>query len=1289
MTIEDCNAMQQIIACEGEFEIKEVDHVGTNLQLLPKLRFLKLENLPELMNFDYFSSNLETTSQGMCSQGNLDIHMPFFSYQVSFPNLEKLEFINLPKLKEIWHHQPSLESFYNLEILEVLHCSCLLNLIPSYLIQRFNNLKKINVHNCKVLEYTFDLQGLDENVEILPKLETLKLRRLPRLRYIICNEDKNDGMRCLFSSPTLMDFQNLKCLSIQDCAYENNEEGHVNTPIEDIVLFGEKVSFPNLEELKLVGLPKLKMIWHHQLSLEFFCKLRILRVHNCPRLVNLVPSHLIQSFQNLKELNVYDCKALESVFDYRGFNGDGGILSKIETLTLEKLPRLRLTICNEDKNDNMSYLLSPSKFKDFYQLKELYIIDCGMLLDGEVSCPPNLEVLVLKSLPNLKEIDVGIFAQLKILILKKLPRLRYTFASQLKNFHDLKELHIIDCGMEGGRDVSTPSNDVVLFNEKASFLESRASTVNKIMDALRDDNINLIRIWGTAGVGKTTLLKQVAQQANQQQLFTTQAYMDVSWTRDSDKLQGVAELQQKIAEKVSGVPLWLQDGSGITDELKRRLMMLGKILIILDDIWTEVDLVKVGIPFEGDETQCKIVLASRDGDVLCKDMGAQICFQVEPLPPEEAWSFFKKTSGDSVEEDLELRPIAIQVVEECEGLPIAIVTIAKALKDETVAVWKNALEQLRSCSPTNIRAVDKKVYSCLEWSYTHLKGDDVKSLFLLCGMMSYCDISLNRLFQYCMGLDFFDHMEPLEQATNKLVTLVEILKASGLLLDSHKERHNFDGKRASSLLFMDADNKFVRMHGVVREVARAIASKDPHPFVVREDVGLGEWSETDESKRCTFISLNCRAVHELPQGLVCPELQFFLLHNKNPSLNIPNSFFEAMKKLKVLDLHKMCFTTLPSSFDSLANLQTLRLNGCKLVDIALIGKLTKLQVLSLVGSTIQQLPNEMVQLTNLRLLNLNDCKELEVIPPNILSSLSRLECLYMTSSFTQWAVEGESNACLSELNHLSYLTTLGIDIPDANLLPKGILFENLTRYAIFVGNFQRYERYCRTKRVLKLRKVNRSLHLGDGISKLMERSEELEFMELSGTKYVLHSSDREIFLELKHLEVSSSPEIQYIVDSKDQQFLQHGAFPSLESLVLRRLRNLEEVWCGPIPIGSFGNLKTLHVTFCGELKFLFFLSTARGFSQLEEMTIENCYLMQQIIAYETESEIKEDGHVGTNLQLFPKLRSLRLERLPQLINFSSELETSSTSMSTNARSENSFFNHKVKETAENADEAMR
>ena len=115
----------------------------------------------------------------------------------------------------------------------------------------------------------------------------------------------------------------------------------------------------------------------------------------------------------------------------------------------------------------------------------------------------------------------------------------------------------------------------LMFLLQTSFLESRASTLNKIMDALRADNINLIGVWGMAGVGKTTLLKQVAQQAKQQQLFTRQVYMDVSWTRDSDKRQkGIAKLRQRIANAL-GLPPWEHNA----DKLKRALKE-EKILII-------------------------------------------------------------------------------------------------------------------------------------------------------------------------------------------------------------------------------------------------------------------------------------------------------------------------------------------------------------------------------------------------------------------------------------------------------------------------------------------------------------------------------------------------------------------------------------------------------------------------------------------------------------------------------------------------------------------------------------
>ena len=82
--------------------------------------------------------------------------------QVSFPNLEKLILNDLSKLKDIWHHQLLFGSFYNLQILRVYKCPCLLNLIPSHLIHNFQNLKEMDVQDCKLLEHVIVPQGIDE-----------------------------------------------------------------------------------------------------------------------------------------------------------------------------------------------------------------------------------------------------------------------------------------------------------------------------------------------------------------------------------------------------------------------------------------------------------------------------------------------------------------------------------------------------------------------------------------------------------------------------------------------------------------------------------------------------------------------------------------------------------------------------------------------------------------------------------------------------------------------------------------------------------------------------------------------------------------------------------------------------------------------------------------------------------------------------------------------------------------------------------------------------------------------
>ena len=45
------------------------------------------------------------------------------------------------------------------------------------------------------------------------------------------------------------------------------------------------------------------------------------------------------------------------------------------------------------------------------------------------------------------------------------------------------------------------------------------------MDAFGDDKIKMIGVWGMGGMGKTTLVEQVAEQAKQGKLFATEVYI--------------------------------------------------------------------------------------------------------------------------------------------------------------------------------------------------------------------------------------------------------------------------------------------------------------------------------------------------------------------------------------------------------------------------------------------------------------------------------------------------------------------------------------------------------------------------------------------------------------------------------------------------------------------------------------------------------------------------------------------------------------------------------------------
>ncbi|KAI4313400.1 hypothetical protein L6164_026385 [Bauhinia variegata] len=432
------------------------------------------------------------------------------------------------------------------------------------------------------------------------------------------------------------------------------------------------------------------------------------------------------------------------------------------------------------------------------------------------------------------------------------------------------------------------------------------------------------------------------------------------------------------------------------------------------------------------------------------------------------------------------------------------------------------------------------------------------------------------------------------------------------------------------------------MHDIVRDVAILIASKHQHDIIKRNEIL--ERLEEEQMKNCKTMMLWFCDLNDLKR-LCCPKLTYLCLINQDPSLKLPNNFFEGISALKVLDLSYMRFESLPSSVDLLSNLRTLCLHYCSLGKIEVIRELKVLKVFSLFSSDIKQLPQELRELTQLQFLDFSGCSQLQLIPPTTLSSLKKLEELYMEDSFANWDVndpmdQQRSNASVSELDNLPLLTTLVVHIPDERMLPKVLTFERLQKYKILIGNVWDWSFETETSRILKLW-LSTSIHLRDDIKRLLDTVEELHIGKLEGAMNVLPALNNEGLSQLKHLCVTHNDKIQCVIDSFGGiHFV--DLFLNLESMVLQNVMNLERLWSGPFTGESFSKLKIIKVKNCGMLRSLFSASLARGLPQLVEIELEECFRMVGVVY---------DDEDAAGIIQFPKLCSLTLRSLPQLLGF--------------------------------------
>nr|GLL17169.1 probable disease resistance protein At4g27220 [Ipomoea trifida] len=719
----------------------------------------------------------------------------------------------------------------------------------------------------------------------------------------------------------------------------------------------------------------------------------------------------------------------------------------------------------------------------------------------------------------------------------------------------------------------------------------------KMMDLLKSEEYKRIGVWGMGGVGKTTLAKNLNNQFTNDPIFNIVIWVLV--TRNAT----VESVQSKIAERLKLQHMMNKESmaSLLYNKLKDK-----RFLLILDDIWEEINLDVVGIPRPNEHSGSKIILTTRDFNV-CQQMLTDIDLEMGRLHPEEAWKLFHETVEEEVVDDDQIKPMAEAIVEECDGLPLALIIVGASLrKKREIGLWQCALHALQKSEPSHIRGVEEKVYKPLKWSYDSLQGQQLKSCFLFfCLFPEDFEIDTYKLVQYWVAEGLIDEQQNFEQQQNEV------------------------------------------MHDVVRDVGVWIAKSLEEGCKAINKAGISGvqisqqlFNCSERVKRVSFMESDIEFLTNC--NIQCAEASTLFLQGNMRLLEVPNTFLQGFRMLRILDLSDTKIQFLPHSLLQLGELQALFLqNCCVLFELPSLATLGMLQVLNCSGSAITKLPEDFEKLTNLQRLDLSRTSKLRKISSEKLSNLCNLEFLNMKGSAIKWGMRkvNDEYVPFEKLLCLNQLISFQIDLEDISHATAEHVSWLRRINSFFVNVSPDHKRsYGQYRPNAKIVFFSGFVFSGDeSIGWLLVHAFSCQIRECKGVDLMLDNMVRSSvtlgpFLNLKSLTIVGC----CIPVKRSSQGC--DLIPNLEALGFYQLTELESISDFSNLLGlRFTKLRLIVVYDCNQLENVFTMDgTLHKLAKLESIEIVCCEMLSEVFK-----------NTSTN-NFVPMLKSLNLERLPAL-----------------------------------------